>query len=393
MPISRRVALDGGIAVALAIALGVVFLADRGHPSDSANTTNVTPEIVTPPEPVAPPLRLAVTPPKYDDMGKLLDQLGTGFRHTEIPLETLEDASKLAEYDVIFLTCGFDSRHWLLPGDLGQAERPGVHRAKYNDEMMARVRDALRSYVGGGGTLYASDWRLTLIRLCFEELFDGEDIVEGSKQTLVADVVDDGLRDVLGSKVELKFDLAGWKPARFAADKAKPYLRGEYEANVGGARTTAPLLITVPFEKGTIIFTSFHNEKVNSELETKLLRFLVFAAVTAKETSAAQQTMLSGGFSPKKQSLLSASGDAQPVTSTFKNDKRRPLRFVLSFTNQGAELVLAIRGPNGETSERAGASTITVDVPDAAQGEWTCAITARKVPYPNFPFSLSVGSN
>ena len=129
-----------------------------------------------------------------------------------------------------------------------------------------------------------------LFTCCFPELFDGDDIVEGAAQTLQADVVDDGLREHLGtSKVELKFDLPGWKPARFAAEKATFYLRGEYRAKTGGDRVTAPLLVRVPFEHGTIIFTSFHNEKVNSELETKLLRFLVFAAVTAKETAAAEK--------------------------------------------------------------------------------------------------------
>ena len=97
--------------------------------------------------------------------------------------------------------------------------------------------------------------------------------------------------------------------------------------NIGQGRRraiTAPLLVKVPFQHGTIIFTSFHNEKVNSELETKLLRFLVFAAVTAKDTAAAQNIMISGGFSPQKQSLLSTSPESAPVTSTYKNTNAGP---------------------------------------------------------------------
>jgi hypothetical protein len=390
MSISRTVAFDGSVAVALAVALGLVFLADRGHPPVQPNPVQVTPE--PEPVPVAPPLRLAVTPRQYDDMGKLLGGLGSGFAHTEIPLESLEDVSKLADYDVVFFTCGTDAAHWLSKTNLGDGDRPGVHIAQWNDEVLERIREALRAYVGRGGTLYASDWRLNLIHLCFPELFDGGDIVEGAAQTLEADVVDDGLRDALGSsKVELKFDLPSWKPARFAADKATIYLRGEYRPKAGGDRITAPLLVKVPFERGTIIFTSFHNEKVNSELETKLLRFLVFAAVTAKDTAAAQKIMVSGGFSPQKQSLLSTSAESPPVTSTYKNARRRPLRFVLSFANQGAQLALSVQGPNAETFQQEGTSTFTIDVPDAAVGDWSYTVTARKVPYPNFPFSLSVG--
>jgi hypothetical protein len=389
MSISRTVAFDGAVGIALAIALGLVFLADRGHAPVPA-PVQVTPQ--PEPVPVAPPLRLAVTPRQYDDMGKLLGQLGTGFGYTEIPLESLEDASKLVDYDVVFFTCGTDAARWLSKTNLGDGDRPGVHIAKWNEDVLDRIREALRAYVGRGGTLYASDWRLNLIHLCFPELFDGEDIVEGAAGTIDADVVDDGLRDAIGSsKVELKFDLPSWKPARFAADKATIYLRGKYRPKTGGEPITAPLLVKVPFERGTIIFTSFHNEKVNSELETRLLRFLVFAAVTAKDTAAAQKIMISGGFSPQKQSLLSTSAESPPVTSTYKNGKRRPLRFVLSFANQGALLALSVQGPNSETFQQEGASTFTIDVPDAAVGDWSYTVTARKVPYPNFPFSLSVG--
>ena len=231
-----------------------------------------------------------------------------------------------------------------------------------------------------------------MIRLCFPELCESGTIVEGAAQTVTADVIDDGLRGHLRtSQVELKFDLPGWKPARFAPDKAKFYLKGEYRAKSGGERVTAPLLAKVPFDRGTIIFTSFHNEKVNSELETQLLRFLVFAAVMAKENAEAQKMMISGGFSPQNESLLSTSGEAQPVSSAYKNDKRRPLRFILTFANRGARLALAIRGPNGETYQQEGVSTFAIDVPDAGAGEWTYTVTARQVPYPNFPFSLTVG--
>ena len=156
---------------------------------------------------------------------------------------------------------------------------------------------------------------------------------------------------------------------------------------------TAPLLVKVPFEQGTIIFTSFHNEKVNSELETKLLKFLVFAAVTARETAEAKNIMISGGFSPQKQNLLSASPEAAPVQNVYANAKRGRLRFVLSFANRGAQLALSVRGPDGKTHEQEGVSTFTVDVPDAAVGDWTYTVTARKVPYANFPFTLSVGGD
>ncbi len=384
--------MDGGVAVSLAVALAMVFATDRSRPAPKPAPVVVqsTPE----PEPSLPVqmLRLAVTPREYDDMGKLLGQLGAGFGYTTIRLEDLEEVSKLTDYDVLFLTCGTVARSWVIGGELGDGSRPGVHLVRVKPEVMERVREALRAFVGRGGTLYASDWRLDLIRECFPELFDGEDIVEGAAQTLTAEVVDPGLRDALGGgSVELRFDLPGWKPAKLVAENRTIYLRGEYRSKGGGPSVSAPLLVKVPFEKGTIIFTSFHNEKVNSELETKMLKFLVFAAVTAKETAQTQKTMISGGFSPQKQNLLSASAEAPEVTQTYANTKRGKLRFALSFANQGAQLKLTVRGPDSKSRVQEGTSTFMIDVDDAAAGNWSYTVTALKVPYPNFPFTLTVG--
>ena len=97
--------------------------------------------------------------------GQAPGQLGSGFAYTRIPLEALEDVSKLVDYDVVFFTCGTDAPDWLTNTNLGEGDRPGVHIAKWNEDVLERIREALRAYVGRGGTLYASDWRLNLIHL------------------------------------------------------------------------------------------------------------------------------------------------------------------------------------------------------------------------------------
>jgi hypothetical protein len=389
---SRAFALDSVLAVCLALALGLVYLLDRAPPTLPVTVTPI-PVVLTPETPAAPPLRLAVTPHQYDDMGKLLRQLGSGFNYTEISLDDLQDVSKLVSFDVVFLTCGTVPESWSA-GDVGVAgDRPGVRLIRLNEQIVNRVKEALRTFVGRGGTLYASDWRLDQLNWTFPELFDQEPIVPGEAQTLTAEVVDPGLRDLLGPSVELKFDLPGWKPARFSGSQVTVYLRGSYLPHGNSSAITAPLLIKVPFQQGTIIFTSFHNEKVNSELETKLLRFLVFAAVTAKETAQTQKTMISGGFPKQKTTMISASAASPSVTQTYANSKQGRLRFALSFRDQGAQLRLTVRGPGGQTQEQVGTSTFTVDVPDAAPGNWTYTVTAVKVPYENFPFTLTVGSD
>lgn len=64
---------------------------------------------------------------------------------------------------------------------------------------------------------------------------------------------------------------------------------------------------------------------------------------------------------------------------------------MLGFESRGAELRLTVDGPDGRRLEHSGGSTFTLDVPNAAEGKWTCTITPVKVPYENFPFTLTVG--
>src|SRR5262249_31980357 len=83
------------------------------------------------------------------------------------------------------------------------------------------------------------------------------------KQIVSAKVVDPGLRDVLGESIPLNFDKNAWFPARFLGQDVTVFLEGEFD-QTSGEKVKAPLLVKFPEGKGTVIFTSFHNEKVNS---------------------------------------------------------------------------------------------------------------------------------
>ncbi|MGH7137997.1 MAG: hypothetical protein ACREHD_19785, partial [Pirellulales bacterium] len=136
---------------------------------------------------------------------------------------------------------------------------------------------------------------------------------------------------------------------------------------------------------------SFHNEKQNSETELKLLRYLVFSAVTAEVETKVERTMVQGGFSPAKKDVFSASAGEPSAVSIYHNDTPGHLQFVLGFQNAGAELKLAVLGPDGKMHEQQGASTITIDLPDAVAGDWKYSVTAVKLPNENFPFTVTIG--
>ncbi len=385
--------IDATVAAGLVVALGAVYLLDRAPAAELVGAEVTVEQVqVTDPVPEPEPLRLAVTPRQYDDMGALLRKLGPGYRYDPIELEDLEDYDRIADYDVIFATCGTIPDAWAEPGNLGDGDRPGVVRVMVRDAVVDRVRESLQRRVRAGGTLYASDWRLGLLDMAFPELVDEEHVSRGQRQRIMAEVVDPGLADVIGRELPLRFDLDGWYPASALHDRETTvYLRGRYEAEQGGT-DVSPLLVKVPYDNGTIIFTSFHNEKQNSARELDLLRYLVFAAVTARDVAAVNQELVRGGFSPRKQNLLSASPESPSVTKTYRHEATGNLRFVLSFGGGGARLRLDVHGPAGKSLSKSGTSDLAIEVPDAPAGEWSYTVTAEQVPYENYPFSLTIGS-
>jgi hypothetical protein len=385
---------DAVLAIALVLALAAVYGLDLRRPPEVPNQNAVQlSRTVVPikPKPLPiKPLRLAVTPAYFDDMGKLLDSMGKGFKHQTIEMDDLLDKNKLSQFDVIFFTCGTIPESW-VERKLENSLRPGTIQVIAKQDVLKKVAGNLKSFVNSGGTLYASDLRLPLVGDAFPGFVDGFRVRSGRAQSVGAEVVDSGLAKILAtSQITLKFDQPGWLPAAIFGKAVEVYLKGRYETTDGDSREM-PLLVKFPFGQGHVIFTSFHNEKQTSEVEQKLLKFLVFSVVTAKTESAVTQTMVQGGFSPASRNLLSASPQSPSVTQTYLCKKVGPLQFALGFENRGAHLKLTVTSPSGTESEKEGNSTFILDIPAAAIGEWKYTVTAVSVPYENFPFTLTIG--
>ncbi len=377
-----RFLIDAGVLGGLILALVMVVALDKLLPTTTQQqqqdiqTTTTTPQQVVKTLPTRQKqLRLAVTPshqdPKFgawDDMSKLLRTLGEGYKFTEVKAtDLLIDATKFDDFDVLFLTCA-----------------PGGTEADFVD--------GLRNFVSKGGTLYASDWRYDSVAAAFPDVVARHLQGDGRAQILQANVVDPGLRDLVGPTVPLKFDLDKWKPAAFAGDRVKVLLEGTYRREFGMGK--APLLAKFEFGKGTVIFTSFHNEKQNSEIEQKLLKYLVFSAVTAQAEKQVIENLVKGGFSPQKQNLLSASrGDNPKVTYSYHSMKAGKISFALAFDDRGAKIRLTVVTPAGEKLEHVGTSSFALEGVSTGPGDWQYTVEALTVPFRDFPFSVTVAES
>ena len=395
---SRTIVRDALLAFTLFASLGVVYGLDRLTPPAPPAAPAQAPKIVVrevetqpqqAPQQQAAPLRLAVTPPSFDDVGKLLDGLGNGYKYTTIQYDELLDEKRLADFDVLFVTCSGVPDTW-VDKVLENADRPGTVNVQVKPEVLDRARANLRKFVEQGGTLYASDFQFSLVALAFPEFIDRNLVRVGKAQTVTAEAIDASLKNLLGSQIPLKFDMDGWHPAAMQGQEVIVLLWGDYKA-MDDSEQSAPLLVKFPVKQGNVVFTSFHNEKQNSELESKLLRFLVFTTVLARTEARLTQTLVEGGFSPAARSLLSASGDEQSVTQTHRVAKRGPVRFALGFENRGATLTLTVEGPGDAKFDKAGQSSFSLDIPDAVPGDWKYTIKASNTPFANFPFTLTIG--
>lgn len=383
MPDALKYVIDAVVGLALFFALLVVFVVDRfllTHGAPVAENT-LTVNVIRPEtrEREAKKLKLAVTPTggfkdiltqkidKWDDMSKLLDELGEGFRHDQLTVEQMINPRKLAEYDVVFLTC--------------------------NDGFEQELKPALVNFVTNGGILYASDRRYNAVANAFPEMAVPEMQIDGDKQKLKADIVDEGLRDELKTNtIDLHFDLPEWRPAAFGGPRVKVLMKGNYLKLKGmGERTTAPLMVKFSVGKGTVIFTSFHNEKQSSRTEKQLLQYLVYSLVTAGVDAEVTGKMEEGGFKPQRSNLLSTPANQTTEPKTYKNEKVGTLRFALGFRNEGAKLRFHIKSPDGKQYTEECTSTVILEVPNAAPGDWTYSVTAVSLPHPNFPFTITVG--
>lgn len=389
-PNSQELLFDALLLALLVAAVAAVFLFEPQARNRAAVLSAPESAPIPQPERQTPRLRIAVTPEAnaFDEMGPLLDKLGDGYAYRLMPFDDLLSAERVGQFDVIFLTCSGYTDIW-LGAEQGASDRGGTNYEP-NEATFAKAKKVLRGFVSNGGALYASDLHYNLIARCFPEYVDEALLERGVAQSVSADVIDAGLKESIGGTIELAFDQPGWRPAAFSAANVTTFLTGDV-LTVDGNRVTVPLLVRFPLGEGNVIFTSFHNEKQQSEKELELLKFLVFSAVTAGVDADASRTMARGGFSQTKKNLFSASTDSEAVSAIYANESVSDLQFILAFADQGAILELLVEGPDGLQESRQGTSTIMVEIPGAAVGDWKYTIRAIKVPSENFPFTITVG--
>jgi hypothetical protein len=316
-------------------------------------------------------LRIAVTPPEFDDVGSILTSMGWDF--TEIQFEDLQDYDTLSQFDVIFITCSEAAQNY--------SNYPEYH----SDENIAN----LERFVREGGTLYVSDYAYWFIDYGFPgyvSYSDGDQY--GRFQTVAADVVDPGLASALDSQaVPITFDLDRWISIESVSDDVHVYLSGDYAVMDGDPASDKPITVSFPYGDGRVVYTAFHNRQQATVVEEQLLTYLVLVTTT-EELSARLQDALAGSDNVMQQEILgSISAGETSRRYTFTNPSTSNLAIGLNWPAGTLELTVYL--PDGSVyAQLPGPPPTVIDITAPEAGDWTVEVTGTEVPYRNMAFTL-----
>ena len=196
-------------------------------------------------------LEIAVLTGHYDTIQEFLDQYNLEYDQyngkTKAGIEDfLSDRNQMIGYDLIFFNCG-------------------IHLGWTGNNALIENID---QFVRQGGSIYASDQAHQIVELPWPAKIDfqgGNDknsAFVGNSGTVDANVHDEVMQTVLGSEhAEVEFDLASWA-AMVTADTSEVdvLISGRYSHGFGN-NTNGPLAVRFHPGDGTVIFTSFHNER------------------------------------------------------------------------------------------------------------------------------------
>lgn len=305
--------------------------------------------------------KLIVAPGAFDDLGKVLNDLG--YRYTTRDLNSLNQTD-LKNCRVVFVSCA----------------------AMLSDQS---VKERLLQFTANGGAVYVSDLSFSVIDLLFPGKVQFNN-VDYSEQ-ITGEIVDLGLREVIGKSIKLHMDYTSAAGVDSVSKGVDVLIQGKRSSSIPDSKY--PFLISFKHGDGQVIYTVFHNSHQVSEIEKKLLNYLIFRPIMSGAASKAAQLVRAQMATPGKEIFASINpGEASArygvnVTSPIN------LLFVLSW-EENATFSLHTWDPSGKLvkDDSAGKSPLTIEVPASQTGTWTCAIKGQNVPHRNFPFVLTIAT-
>lgn len=206
---------------------------------------------------------VAVVSGDYDEVNAVLARFGitdtfqvNGQTGTDL-VHFLASADNLAQYEAVVFAGGHIEEDVLYDTDGSDV-----------DGDVASVLEAIRTYVQGGGTVWATDWSYDLVEAIWPSAVEWvgddsnpNDAQLGEPDAADATVRDRELADAIGtSAVRVQFDLDTWPVAQSVGDGVTIYETVDAPWRFGmesGTQADAPVALEFGDGKGHVVYTSW----------------------------------------------------------------------------------------------------------------------------------------
>lgn len=310
--------------------------------------------------------RFLVSPWGFDNISEVLKKLGPGFEHETISWRSLKSHEAVVRCDVLFVNCAF--RFVLGYGK--------------------KVAPALRRFVEQGGTLYASDWAVAGVQAAFPEMVEYD--MEGKSGRIPCTVVDRGLQEIVGKKLDIHFDTSWWRMTKVNS-AVRVYLEAAIEK---GPHQRLPIIVGFKYGRGNVLCTGFHNKAQVSEQESRLLRFLILQPILARAAADTAQVIQGQQSGPGKE--IFGTVDRGKVSQPFVFEAETVVGLLCYVNWSGAGVLrLTVKDPVGKVhfERETDRPPLGCEISRTVAGRWTFQVTAVNVPFDNFPYVLTVASS
>jgi hypothetical protein len=230
---------------------------------------------------------VAVITGDYDDFQLVLQDMGfanyeeiNGLVTTEMK-DFLLNLTDMQFYDIIFFNGGHMEEDIIYDTD-GSLE-PNKKGYTVADEIMSNIR----TYVEGGGSIYASDWAYDVVEIGWpEEInFIGDDgtpnaAQSGEYQNVNAAVSDAALAEFLGTNyVSIQYDLPVWPPIENVQSSVSVHMSASINYRLGTSSYTqpsSPILVSFSAGNGKVVYSTFRVAKNTNTNMLSTLQYMMY---------------------------------------------------------------------------------------------------------------------
>jgi hypothetical protein len=310
---------------------------------------------------------LAVTTKGWDDIGSILTGMGKSF--SQITDASLVTYDNIKNYDSIFLNCNSSA-------------------SRYSTD----AASSIKKFVEEGGTIYASDYAYDYVKKAFPGyiMFPNTPTI-GSIQKVNAIITDLGMANYIGmNNIEINYDLSDWVVIDSVSPEVTTHVKGSYYSS-NGLKTDKPLLVSFPYGKGKVIYTTFHNEKQLTDEVTKILEYLVLKVTQSIPENNVNDILNTFGYNHF--STMFSTLNPNEESQMFKFSCKEGRDYFLTMDSFGGYYDVDLFKPDGTLYAKIENPTLSngIQIMNPETGEWGYKVSAKEVYFENAPFVVGIG--